>query len=39
MDIATAAAFVTIVVLVIVNAWIVTRLEVRVRPDEDDPAA
>lgn len=33
----TAAAYVAIVVLVLANAWVVTRMDIRVRRDESDP--
>ena len=39
MDFLTAAAYVAIVVLVLANAWVVTRLKVDVRPGEDDSGA
>lgn len=35
MDFLTAGAFVAILVLVAANAWIVTRLKVEVRRDDD----
>ena len=35
MDFLTAAAYLVIVVLVVANAWIVTRLDVEVRGDDE----
>jgi hypothetical protein len=36
MDFLTAAAYIAIIVLVAVNAWIVGRLDVRVRSEDED---
>ena len=35
MDLGTSAAYVAIVLLVAANAWIVQRLDVKVRRDDD----
>ena len=36
MDFLTAAAYVTIVVLVILNTWVVRRMKVTVREEDED---
>ena len=35
VDVFTAGAYIAIIVLVIANAWIVTRLDIEVRKDDD----
>ena len=36
MDVLTATAYVAIVVLVILNAWIVRRMKITVREEDED---
>lgn len=37
VDFLTAAAYLSILVLVALNAWIVSRMDVEVRGEEEDP--
>jgi len=36
MDFLTAAAYITIVVLVVVNTWVVRRMKITVRDEDED---